>query len=334
VFTKARIKLTFWYVAIIMMVSFSFSTFIYKSVSLEFQRRLNVIERRFKDEVPRGWRMHGPVHEYFLQDLTDARAGLVFILLYANGVIFILSAAAGYILSGKSLAPIESAMEEQKRFVADASHELKTPLTTLKTSIEVTLRDKKLNLKNAKKALRESLEDIDQLKNLTNDLLSLTRYQQNASMISRRKIDMRDAVDSVVKNIAPLAKNKNITLKLTANSLELRANKEDMEKLITILLDNAVKFTPKRGKISISLSKSARNIIVKIKDTGVGISKKDLPHVFDRFYRTDNSRSKLKTDGFGLGLSMAKKIVELHKGSIKVKSKLGKGSTFTVKFPL
>lgn len=159
-FTKARIKLTAQYVTIIMLVSFSFSTFLYRSISSDFQRRLNVIEQRLNEETPRGWRMQKPVHDYFLQDLHDARTGLVLMLIYANGMIFLLSSAAGYYLAGQTLTPIERAMNKQKRFIADAGHELKTPLTALQTSIEVALRDKKLNLKDAKKVLKEGLDDV------------------------------------------------------------------------------------------------------------------------------------------------------------------------------
>jgi two-component system sensor histidine kinase CiaH len=333
-FHSARLKLTAWYLVIIMAVSLSFSALIYRGVSLEFQRRLNVIEGRFNVEPPRGWRMQGPVHEYFIEDLSAARTRLLFILLYTNGVILVLSAAAGYFLAGRTLAPIEKAMEEQRRFVADASHELKTPLTALQTSVEVALRNKKLNLKAARKALKESLEETASLNRLVNNLLSLARYQTGNNNFIKEEVDIAELVRAARKKIAPLAKEKGIALKLETKSLKLKANYESLEQLITILLDNAVKYTPKSGRVSVSLRKNKKHLIIKIADTGVGIAKKDLPHIFERFYRVDHSRCKSEVAGFGLGLSMAKKIVELHKGKIDVKSSPGKGSTFTVKFPL
>jgi len=185
-FTKARIKLTSQYVAIIMLVSFSFSVFLYKSISSDFQRRLNVIENRLNQKAPRGWRIQGPVHEYFLQDLHDARTGLLLMLVYANGMILLLSFAAGYYLAGKTLTPIEKAMNKQKRFIADAGHELKTPLTALHTSIEVALRDKNLNLKEARKVLKSGLDDVEGLNKLANDLIRLNLYQVGNGVSSER----------------------------------------------------------------------------------------------------------------------------------------------------
>lgn len=326
-------KLTAQYVAIIMLVSFSFSVFIYKTVSSDFQRRLNVIEKRLSDEAPRGWRMQGPVHDYFVQDLLDARAGLILVLVYANSMILLLSSAAGYFLAGKTLAPIEKTMNKQKRFIADAGHELKTPLTALQTSIEVALRDRKLNLKDAKKVLKESLDDVGGLNKLANDLIRLTWYQAGNNF-TREKVNTKQVVESVRKKINPIAKKREVKVNYEASGISINANKDSLEKLITILMDNAIKYTRKGGSISLSIRKSRKNLMIKVVDTGVGIAKKDLKLIFERFYRADSSRSKLKADGFGLGLSMAKQIVELHKGTIKVKSIVGKGSTFTVKLPL
>ena len=115
-FHSARIKLTAWYLAIIMAISLSFSAVFFRGVTLEFQRRLNTIESRFNQERPLGWRMMGPVHEFFIDDLREAKTRVLFILLYTNGVIFVMSGIAGYFLAGRTLAPIEQAMEEQKRF--------------------------------------------------------------------------------------------------------------------------------------------------------------------------------------------------------------------------
>ncbi len=333
-FEKARIKLTTWYLLIIMTISLSFSSFIYRSVSVELQRRLNVIEQRLSIEPPRGMRMQGPVHDYFLQDLKESRNKVLFVLLYANGVILFLSAVAGYYLAGKTLKPIEKALNEQKRFVSDASHELKTPLTSLQTSIEVALRDKKLNLKEAKKVLTESLEDVGGMNKLATDLLKLTWYQAGGNNFSLEKVSTRETIETVKKKINPLAKKRQIKIIYKIKNLNIKANKEGLVQLITILIDNAIKYSKKSGGITVSIEKSRNFVVIKVKDKGIGIPKKDIPHIFDRFYRVDQSRSKTNIDGFGLGLSMAKRIVDLHKGTIKVKSEKVKGTIFTVKLPL
>lgn len=319
-----------------MAISLSFSVVIYSGVTAEFQRRLNTIEGRFHIETLRGLRIQEPVHDYFMKDFEESRLSVIFILIYANAAILAVSAAAGYFLAGRTLAPIEITLEEQKRFVGDASHELKTPLTALQTSIEVTLRNKKLNLIGAKKVLNENLEDIEQLKKLSNDLLALTSYHQNGNRLKMEKADIKDIIANVKKDIAPLARQKHINFKIHSKSYNLKANSESLEKLITILLDNAVKYTPKEGEVSLStsLSTSKKYLIIKAIDTGIGITKLDLPHIFDRFYRADTSRSKTNSEGFGLGLSIAERITNLHNGTISVKSIPNKGSTFTVKLPL
>jgi two-component system, OmpR family, sensor histidine kinase CiaH len=333
-FEIARLKLTAWYVLIIMLVSLSFSAFIYNGVSNEFQRRLNVIEERFRVQTPLGWRIHGPVHDYFVEDLNEARERVVLILLYANGVIFVISAILGNYLAGKALQPIELAMEEQKRFISDASHELKTPLTALQTSIEVTLRDKNLNLSDAKNALKDSLIDISSLTKLTNDLLSLTRYQHNGKSVSKENLKLVETFEDAEKYIKPIAKYKKINIIFEDKNISVRFVRDDLIKLLTILLDNAVKYTKVGGDIKMTAVKKNRYLTISVKDSGHGIPKTDLPHIFDRFYRAEQSRTKIREDGFGLGLSLAKKIVDLHGGKISVKSKVGKGSIFTVKLPI
>src|SRR3989338_10905472 len=190
-FETARLKLTAWYLLIIMAISVAFSIVIYRSVTSEFHRRLNAIELRL--ELDRyGFRLPPGQEQYFLQDLVQAKHRVFLVLLYTNGVILVCSAVAGYFLAGKTLAPIERAMEEQKLFVADASHELKTPLTALQTSIEVALRDKKIDLKSALFTLKDSLNDVKSMTSLTNDLLSLTRYQQNNLKESFARVNLKD----------------------------------------------------------------------------------------------------------------------------------------------
>jgi two-component system sensor histidine kinase CiaH len=328
-FQSARLRLTFWYVLIISLISLSFSAVIYRSVALELERGFMIAEYRLRGMPP-------PPHSIdivLLKDELDEAKHTVLIRLFAvDGTIVLIGGALGYFLAGKTLKPIEGMVKEQRRFVADASHELKTPLTAMQTSVEVTLRDKKLNLKSAKKALKESLDDVEKLKKLANDLLSLARYKDNS--LVKEIINVRDIVGGSHKNIMALAKNKKIKLTVKAEPVKLKANKESLEKLITILLDNAIKFTPKGGKVHLEAKKSKRHLVITAKDNGIGIAKKELPHVFDRFYQVDSARSSQENQGFGLGLSMAKKIAEDHKGSINVKSTQGKGSTFTVKLPL
>jgi signal transduction histidine kinase len=330
-FEKARLKLTAWYLAIIMFISLAFSAFIYISVTLEIQNRFNIIERRLELRDNGFGPPVGQV-EFFIEDLEASRNRILLVLIYTNVTILFFSAVAGYFLAGKTLTPIEKSMEEQRRFVADASHEFRTPLTSLQTSIEVALRDRKMDIKDARDVLKGSLLDIEDLTSLSNYLLGLARFQNNN--LSKASLNIKDVVKKVEKQIAPIAKSKNIFLKVESENIKIVGNEESLEKLVTIFLDNAVKYTNKGGKVTLLTKKDRRYLVINVKDTGIGISKKDLPHIFERFYRADLSRSKEKITGFGLGLAMAKEIVDLHKGTINVESRSGKGSTFNIKLPL
>jgi len=366
-FKSARIKLTAWYLLIIMTISLSFSGVIYKETVVELERGFRRVELRHRaeemgiplprffpnrpEDLPSGLREITPRY-FFAEDFEEAKRRLLFNLLLINGTILGISALAGYFLAGKTLRPIENALEEQKRFVADASHELRTPLTALKTSMEVALRDKKMTLDEAKKVLKDNLEEADSLQSLSDKLLSLARYQSNGHSLNFKEVDIKDVVEKVAKKISPLAKEKGVELVTQVKSQKLVANKESLEEMVLIFLDNGVKYTPRGGKVTVEGGLNKRGYVIQVKDTGIGIAKDDLPHVFDRFYRADQSRARAhlrggrlslrshdssdggEVSGFGLGLSLAKRIIEIHKGTVEVESVLGKGTTFTIRLPL
>jgi len=338
-FKKARVKLTVWYLLIIMLISSVFSLVIYSAITGELERGFRRTEMRLRTqelELPffgQSPRLLEEINSQILADLEAAKKRVALFLLMVNAGILAVSSAAGYFLAGKTLKPIEVVMEEQKRFVADASHELRTPLTALKTVIEVALREKKMTVSESKKVLESSLEDVDGLESLVNNLLSLTQYQEGNGNFTYQDLDISELVKNAYKKIAPLAKKKNVKIKLKSGSQIVEANRLSLEQMLVIFLDNAVKYTSKGGQVTLLTKSDKKNLIVKIKDTGIGISKAEIPHIFDRFYRADQSRSKDNVPGFGLGLSLAIRIIDIHKGSVKVASVLGEGTSFTVKLP-
>jgi len=348
-FKSARLKLTGWYLLIIMLVSVFFSTVIYFGTVRELERGFHRVELRFRAEelgipLPQGFperpedlppRLREISPRFFsVEELQATKNRLKLNLLVINGVILGISALVGYFLAGKTLQPIEASLEEQKRFVADASHELRSPLTALKTSMEVALRDKKMSLAEAKKVIKSNLEDIDSLQFLSNNLLNLANFQSNSHNFVFRETDIAEVVKSAYRKILPLAKEKNIEIRIEVRKQTLPANQESLEEMMVIFLDNAVKYTPSGGKVSINTKTNKKHLLIEIKDTGIGIDPKDLPHIFDRFYRADASRTKEKVVGFGLGLSLAKRIIEIHKGAVEVASILGKSSNFIIRLPL
>lgn len=171
------------------------------------------------------------------------------------------------------------------------------------------------------------------MSNLANSLLSLARYQKGNNF-SFTQINLGDVVETVYKKVKPLAEKKKIDQQKDVKQMTIAGVEGELEKLVTILLDNAVKYTPEKGKISLTVKDIGKYALIEVKDSGIGIPQEDLPYIFERFYRVDTSRSKLKVEGTGLGLFMAKEIVKLHKGFIDAKSSPGKGTTITVRLPI
>lgn len=333
-FQSARVKLTLWYLLIIMLISAFFSLVIYRSVTIEIERRFSSVERGMHQQMMR-FHFQGRGQFPFLKEHLDAaKRRVLLILLYTNGLILLLSSAAGYFLAGKTLEPIEEAMKEQERFVSDASHELRTPLTALKTTIEVALREKKMTTKEAKKVLEESLEEVENLESLSSSLLNLAQTSQLKEQSSFSRMDLAEVVEEAWRKVKNLAGQKKIEIIKNIQTVHLMGEKESLEKLVLILLDNAIKYTPTGGKVWLEVGAERRSAVLKVSDTGIGIPEEDIPHIFDRFYRVETSRSKLEVSGYGLGLSIAKKIVERHNGKIQVTSRLDKGTTFIVFFPI
>ncbi len=346
-FQSARIKLAGWYLLVMTLVVIFFSGIIYFSLSQVLERGFHQAGAGMMMKIKNPDTPLSPgkafldlpvetrkeVVAYFDQSLKEARQNILKRIIFIDLAVLSASAGLGYFLAGKTLAPIEKAMARQKRFVADASHELRTPLTALKTATEVVLRDKNLTALEAKKALEDNLKEVDNLSSLVNRLLSLTRYQENGQTIAKIGFSLKELIKSVDKKVAPLAKKKKISLKLKLIPGKIKADRPALEEVLLILLDNAVKYTPVGGEVLVTTKKTGNNWQILVKDNGVGVAPKDLPHIFERFWRADQARQKETQEGYGLGLALAKEIISLHQGKIEVKSQVGKGTTFTITLP-
>jgi signal transduction histidine kinase len=238
-----------------------------------------------------------------------------------------ISFVLGYYLSGKTLSPIQDMMGEQYRFISDASHELKTPLTAMKSTLEVALRDPKMELGEAKRTLQTSLEEVNGLQKLAEGLLELSGNNHNHQM---EKVEFDQIVLQSIKTLEPISSPRKIEITTTLAKVIIMAESENLRRAITTILDNAIKYSKDKTKITISLKVSGKLVILKIKDHGIGIDTSDIPMIFNRFYRGDKART---TGGYGLGLSIAKKIIEAHRGTIEIESKKDKGTTVSMDFP-
>jgi signal transduction histidine kinase len=251
--------------------------------------------------------------KYFSQDFEDA----LFIL---NIAILLLSGFLAWFLAGKTLEPIRQKMEEQKRFIADSSHELKNPLSAISATCESMIRE------NQKEGFEEILEESERLIKITENLLVLDQTEKKSE---KSEIDLKNLTQNILQKIKPIADEKKLIFETNLESFSVLGNKNDLEKIIFNLLHNAIKFSHKNGKIIVSLNK---NGVLKIQDFGIGIAEKNVSKIFDRFYKTDTSRTFSKESGAGLGLSIVKELVEKYGGKIKVKSAKNKGTCLQIFF--
>jgi len=330
-----------------MLVSGFFSLIVYRGFTKElgrgfrFQALHTAPERRVVVQERNGFFRILPFMIYpdeiapeeFVEIINLAKRRFALQLLIINGGILFLAGTAGYFLAGKTLQPIEVMVDEQKRFVADASHELRTPLTSIKTEVEVALRDKKLKLVDAKELLKSNLTEIDKMKYFSDNLLALSRYEASGRDLSMEDVDLAEAVRQAIERNAPQAREKKISIKEDLSAVTVKGNPQSLVELISILINNAIKYSPEGKEVRVSVRIKGKKAVIEVRDQGIGISEKEIPHIFDRFYRADSSRNKTIVDGYGLGLSIAKSIVDAHKGEIKVESEVGKGSRFIVVLP-
>ncbi len=214
-------------------------------------------------------------------------------------------------------------------FISNVSHELKTPLTSIKAMVEVLLEGGADDSKLRKDFLENINQEVDRLSRLVNDLLLLSRLESDKAFLNPVPTDFVSLVTRTVSRFQPRAMKEGLTLTLDIKG-EIPPIKVDVnyiDQVISNLIDNAIKYTPSGGKIDVLVEDLGKEVKVSVKDTGIGISKEDLPRVFERFYRGDKSRN-LSLGGVGLGLSIVRHIVEAHGGKVGVESSLGKGSTF------
>lgn len=334
-FNNARLKLTSWYLLILMLISIFFSLVIYRSIAGEIDRFSHIQTLRYENVIQRNNLYTKPTIRFIDPDIIEEAKHRLFVtLIFINFGIFFVVGSLSYVLAGKTLKPIQEMMEEQNRFISDASHEFRTPLTALKSSLEVNLRDNNLTVEEAKKIMGENIHDVNHLQKLSDSLLQLSHYEKPQIFSDFENVSLKQTIHESINKIIPLANKKNISIKSNLVDINIVGNKYGLIDLFIILLDNGVKYSKEKSTILIESKKVKRSVFISFKDHGIGIDKKDLPHLFDRFYRTDKARSKKEVDGYGLGLSIAKKIVDQHYGTIEVESKLKKGTTFNIWLPI
>ncbi len=326
-FRSAVVRLTGWYLLIIVAISLFFSSFIYLSSPREVRLGLPPDQSSGSyGSAPMG---PGDFATYRARAANSIRSRELDDLLEFNLVILILGGAASYLLAQRTLRPIEQALEDQSRFTADASHELRTPLTAMRSEIEVALRDDKLSKVEAVNLLKSNLEEVDKLEGLSAGLLKLAQHDNGE--LALEAVGLHEVITAAVARQAKAAKNHEVKVKVdVADETTVKGQYEALVELFSVLLNNAIKYSHAGGTVWVAAKLDSGSVGITVRDEGVGIKALDLPHIFSRFYRADSSRSKTQVSGYGLGLSIAQKIVTTLGGSIEADSTPGKGATFTV----
>jgi heavy metal sensor kinase len=236
------------------------------------------------------------------------------------------------VIFNEMLDSIQRSIEAQKRFTSDVSHEIRSPLTSLRGSIEVALR-KRRPVEEYEDVLRNNLADILRLSRITDNLLFLARADNDIQELRIQWFDLDHLLENTVARLRPKADTAGLTVtEEYQERLEMRGDTDLLEQVFANLIDNAIKYTPSGGSVHVRAREEDGAVRVIVSDTGIGIPEEDVGHIFDRFYRVNKERSR-KLGGTGLGLAITKWIVTSHGGTIAVKSTVGRGSEFTVVFP-
>jgi signal transduction histidine kinase len=332
-FQSATLKLTAWYLAILMTISITFSVVIYQLNYREVSNRLQELQLSLTDNVtiiiPKVSTEYGfgPGSPFFSES-QKASSQMTLSLLYINIVVFIAGGLGSYFLARRTLRPIEESHEAQSRFTSDASHELRTPLAAMKAELEVTLRDPKLDLEESKEVLVSNLEEVNKLIKLSEMLLQLSRLEHNT--LEKQNVDLVTEFEEILKRYPDAKKRFEVTTRKKATTF---ANEAAVTELMGILIDNAIKYSPAKSKIYVRIFEQRGLVGFEIKNSGTPIPDALLPKLFDRFFRADISRTEGSKNGYGLGLAIAKKIIDIHHGEITVQSNED-ATTFTAYLPI
>lgn len=336
ILTANTFRLAATYLAIIMVMSVGFSIVFFQASYHQLGRQVpphNLYDSNYQNTPGQAGQQSDNddmLDQFFQQRVEEGRADLLHRLVLLNVGALLVGSYISYLLARYTLRPIEENMEAQLRFVSDASHELRTPLTALRTTNEVTLRRKKITEAEARDLIGYNVAESVKLKELTDALLGLLKEEPHL----HEPVSLKEVLGDSLATVEAASKAKNIKFKNKTIDAQLHGSKQALSQVLTILLDNAIKYSPVKSTISIEAEVRQKKLHVSVADQGIGISPDDLPHIFDRFYRSDKARSGSDASGFGLGLAIAKKITDAHHGHIEATSVPGKGSTFTLILPL
>ena len=266
-----------------------------------------------------------------------ALSQLRIVLLAVLAVSIVPAVGGGYLLSGRALRPIKTAMDSQRTFIADASHELRTPVAVVRTNAELLKRhlgpDTGHTAASDQVALDDILSESDRLGRMVDQMLTLAEADAGQRTVLSSEISLNELIDEVARSMRSIAETRQMLLETRlTDDVSVNGDPGRLRELVSVLLDNAVKYADAGGRVEVALRREHRKAIIEVSDNGPGIPRDALPHVFDRFYRVDEARSR-ESGGTGLGLAIARHIVDAHGGTINIESSAGAGTKVTVELP-
>ncbi|MGF7229136.1 MAG: sensor histidine kinase [Candidatus Saccharibacteria bacterium] len=343
-FRSARVKLTLFYLAILLGFSLVLTLTVRVFVEREYahstsvqlgQVRQLLVDFPWKDldtDAP----AVKPQPDRAINTIKNDEASTVrehlnrdFVLV--NGAALLLAGVLSYWFAGRTLRPIEAAHRAQARFASDASHELRTPLASMRVENEVFLRQRHFSEDEAREQIESNLEEVQRLESLSNNLLALTYYEN--STLPRTAVDPKKVTTEALRLAHKTVEAREVTIVNEIAPATLVGNYDSLVQLMGILLDNALKYGPQKGTITVTGERSGSGYLFKIIDQGPGIAEGDIAHIFERLYRGDKARST-KAGGYGLGLALASQIIKANNGSITVTNQKPKGACFEVRLAI
>lgn len=268
---------------------------------------------------------------FYNKSMQQSFLNVLIIIFIVIGIISVgLAFLSSYFLANKALVPVKEAWQKEMTFVADASHELRTPLTVIRTNMEIVMDNENETVKSQENWLSNIQYEYMKMAKLVDDLLYLAREDNKEEEVELSAINLSEIVLNACNAFKPLAAKKEIHLLVNIEKgIVISGDDIRMNRLICILIDNAIKYTESNGRIEVSCKRCDKHSVITVSDSGIGISKDDISKIFQRFYRADKSRNS-ETEGTGLGLSIADSIIKQFNGTLRASSKLGKGSTFEI----
>lgn len=327
-FERARIKITLLYFLVGIIIASVAGYFMYFDITAIIASTLQLLHQIIVSGI-------GLDQETVAKVLTQNIDGQVEQMNLAIGFWLVLALVfSSWLLAGIALGPVRRAMKRQERFMANISHELRTPLSVMRASTEAALlAGRDVTIEELILTKQSNLEELDRMSKIIEFLFNFSNIENRMNRLTFVPVDLAEIANKAAAFLAQRARERSVNLRLELEPVLVSGNATALEEVMVNLLKNAITYTPESGSITITAGRRRGSPFFSVEDTGVGIAEKDLPNIFDAFYRGENAHRGRENRSSGLGLAIVKEIATLHRASLSVKSESGKGTKIILRFP-